>query len=291
MSRFFEELEERLRSSAAERAVRAQADAEAASSTPPRRAWPRRRRLLVVAAVTLAACAVPAVAAVTDLWRPDVKPASPMRTVATRPGRAISCDGHTPSRGPDVGPPVGPAFTSVLGVLARPRTSADAAFDRRILHVPHLIGIDVAGIRFLGRAADGAAAFVVAARGLGEPPWPERCLRELSPRERRRMEHPPLEHTPTICVFSGGGGCGPLAQIRAHGSYGTSGTVRGRATVTGLAPNGVRAVRVTYGRSTRDVPVRENFFSFRVAVDVEQASSPDRVEWLMDDGSVRDVTR
>jgi hypothetical protein len=36
--------------------------------------------------------------------------------------------------------------------------------------------------------------------------------------------------------------------------------------------------------------VHDNFFSFLVGIDVERAL-PDRVEWLMDDGAVRDVTR
>jgi hypothetical protein len=48
----------------------------------------------------------------------------------------------------------------------------------------------------------------------------------------------------------GGGGCGTLADVRAQGMFGASGT-DGRSTVAGIVPNGVRAVRVTYGRSTR----------------------------------------
>jgi hypothetical protein len=289
MSRFFDELEERLRSSTAEQ----HAPRAARAPRPHRRRWMRRRPLIAIV-IAAGGLAVPAVAAVTDVWQPDVRPAPPMRTIVapgpsgSSPGTSASCD-----VGPhrlDVGPPVGPAFTSVLGVLARPRGAEDA-LDRRYLRAPGLIGVDVRGIRFLGTAADGRRSFIVPARGLGQPPWPARCLRGLDRRQRLLLAHPPQRREPIVCLFAGGGGgCSSLAEVRAHGMLGSSGVVRGRATVTGIAPNGVRAVRVTYGRSTRDFPVHDNFFSFLVGIDVERAL-PDRVEWLMDDGAVRDVTR
>jgi len=284
MSRFFDELEERLRSSTTEQHARAAHDVP---ERRPQRRRRMRRRPLIAAALAAVGLAVPAVAAVDDVWRPDVEPAPPMKvpTGAIKPAEEITCDAPSSKR-IDVGPPVDSAFTSVLGVLARPRTSADA-FDRRYLRGGHLIGVDLDGIRSVGTVA-GRRWFVIPAQGLGQPPLPERCLRKLDPRARKHYEQPP-QMEPTVCLFGGGGsGCGSLAAIRAHGSFGRSGVVLGRADVAGLAPNGVRAVRVTYGRSTRDFPVRDNFFSFRVAVDVEQ--EPDRVQWLMDDGSVRDVT-
>lgn len=289
MSGFFDELEQRLRD-AAQRQGAAAADVRPPSAAPyaPCRAWMRRhRRLLVVVAAALVGLAVPAVAAVTDLWRPDVRPSPPMRTAPLHAGPAYTCR-HVSSPPLDVGPPVGRAFTSVLGVLARPRTSADA-FDLRYLRAPGLLGVDVAGIRYLGTAPGGTRSYVVAARGFAaQPSWPARCLRRLSPAARRHVVRP-ARHEPTICVFGGGSSCTPLAVVRAQGTFGSFGTVRGRATVAGLAPNGVRVVRISYGRSTRVFPVRDNFFSFAVAIDVERAA-PDRVEWLMDDGSVRDVT-
>lgn len=286
MSRFFDDLERRLRDATVERYG---ADGTPRSSTP-RAGWAHRhRRLLVLAVVALAGLAVPAVAAVTDLWHPDVRPAPPMGTVTSSPGTAVSCR-RTSSRRLDVGPPAGPAFTAVLGVLARPRTSADA-FDRRYLRAPGLVGVDVDGIRYVGTAPDGVRFFVVPVRGVGRHPLPERCLRRLGPRERRLFAPRPQPREPIVCVFArGGGGCTPVADVRAYGTFGSSGTVRGRATVAGLVPNGVRDVRVTYGTSSRTFPVHDNFFSFLVALDVER-TKPDRVEWLMDDGRVRDVTR
>jgi hypothetical protein len=286
VSRYFDELERRLQN-AAERNATAPGGAEL-ERAPRRPRWTRRhRRLLVVAIAALAGLAVPAVAAITDLWRPDVRPVAPMSTAVAPPGSGFSCDAD-PLRHIDVGPPVGRDFTSVLGVLARPHGAVDDAFERRYLQGLNLFAVDVRGIRFLGTAADGRPYFVIPARGLGGAALPERCLRKLSPRERRLFARPPLLE-PTICVVGGGGGgCSSLAAVRARGTFGSSGTVRGRATVAGIVPNGVRAVRVTYGRSTRDFPVHDNFFTFLVAIDVE-GTVPDRLEWLMDDGTVRQV--
>jgi len=289
MSRFFDELEERLRTATTEQHARARSHDAAPAAR--RRGWARRhRRLLVVAPIALIGFAVPAVGAVTDLWRPDVKPAPPMRTVPEHPSRNVVACGNVPERRLDVGPRVGADFTSVLGVLARPRTAADA-FDRRYLpQLSSLLGVDLAGIRSVGLTADGNRAFVIPARGFGQQPWPARCLRGLHGHRRALLAHPQQRREPVVFLFgAGGGGAIPLAAIRAHGTYARFGNTRGRATVMGLVPNGVRAVRVTYGRSTRSFPVRNNFFSFRVAVDVEQ--SPDRVAWELEDGSVRVVIR
>jgi len=299
MSDFFDELERRLRDAAAERGAAAgpadETPAAAELRRAPRRSWPRRHRgLLIAAAAALAGLAVPAVAAVTDLWRPDVKPPPRMATVTASSGHghghAVSCSGMSSSR-IDVGPPVGPEFTSVLGVLARPRTSADD-FPRRYLRAPGFVGVDVQGIRYLGTAPDGVRYFAVPVRGVGFHPLPARCLRKLTPRLRRRFQLQLPPPAPTVCVYGGGGGgCSSVADIRAHGTFGSSGTMDTRSTVAGVVPNGVRAVRVTYGRSTRTFPVHDNFFSFQVALGTVRAMDTDRVEWLMENGGVRDVTR
>ena len=291
MSRFFDELEERLRAAAAHQA----------EAGPPRRRWGRRhRRLLAVAVIALCTAAVPAFGAVTDLWRPDVRPlpltrtttttthaartTTPARTTTTHARSAFSCAG-TPTSTVDVGPPVGPAFTSAFGVLARPRTPADR-IDPRSVRPIGLLGVDLDGVRAIGSGA--VPAFVLSARGLGRR-WPERCLRGLDAQQRQAVIPPPRRER-IVCLIVGGGTCGPLADVRAHGTFLSSGTVRGRASVSGLVPDGVRAVRVTYGSSTRTFPVSENFFSFDVALDAPQ-TRPDRVVWELDDGSTRDVTR
>lgn len=285
MSQFFDELEQRLRASA-----EAQHAVPIASSARRGRWWRSHRRLLAVAVLTgLVGAAVPAVSAVTGLWAPDVQPQRPWGTVEASAGaHGFSCD-TGPTR-IDVGPPAGKEFTSVLGVLGRPRTAADQ-IALKYLRPLRLQGVDVTGIRYVGTAADGQRNYLIPARGFGATPWPARCLRGVPPAQRRALAHPPQRREPIVCLFSRGGGCGPLRDIREHGQYGSGGAVRGRATITGLAPNGVTAVRVTYGHSTRTFPVRHNFFTFKMGIDVEQASSPDRLEWIMQDGTVRDVTR
>jgi hypothetical protein len=291
MSRFFDELEERLRSSTVEQHAREARDVP--SPRPRRRRWIRRRPLVAVA-IAAAGLAVPAVAAVTDVWRPDVEPRQPRppvrtvmndrpRTVRSDRAHAFSCRQVAPSR-IDVGPPIGREFTSVLSILGRHRTSADA-FDRRQLQ-PLLIGVDVAAIRYVGTAADGARTFVIPARGMRM--MPPHCLGQLRPQDRKRVLSAERRQ-PMICMQGGGGTCATLADFRRHGTFGTSGAARGRATASGVVPDGVRAVRITYGSSTREFPVADNFFSFQVALDVE-AGLPDRLEWLMEDGSVRDAT-
>lgn len=288
MRRFIDDLRDQLRANAAERFPRQDAEGEQTTRTRGRAPTTRRRRrLVVVALVALAGVAVPALGAVTDLWRPDVRPWPAMRT-ATVSGRGFSCT--TPSRhGIDVGPPIGRAFTSVLGVLARPRTAADA-IDRRYLEAPFASGIVVRSIRYLGTAPDQRRYYVIPAWGTGRQSLPERCLHRLPERARRSYEHP-SSPSPTICIFGGGGGsCSSLADIRRRGSWGASG-VDGRSTVAGVVPNGVRAIHVTYGRSTRVFPVRDNFFAFRVGLDAPRAVRPDRLVWELDDGTVRDVTR
>jgi len=143
----------------------------------------------------------------------------------------------------------------VLGVLARPRTAADA-FDRRYLRSLGLHGVDLAGIRSAGLAADGTRAFVVPARGFGQQPWPARCLRGLHGRRRAMLAHPKQWREPVV-YFLGGGGAGiiTLAALRAHGTLGRFGNTRGRATVSGLVPNGVRSAQAqTYGRHHSRVP-------------------------------------
>lgn len=289
MSRFFDELERRLREGTTERYSRERGDGSIPAQARRRPTFVRRRRRpLALAAVALAALAVPALGAVSDLWQPDVRPAPSMRSVRAARGMGFSCRQETGSR-VDPGPRVGRTFTSVLAVLARPRTPADVP-ERRYLRTSFARDIDVKGVRYLGTAPDGQRYYVIPAGGAGLPPPPDDCLRMLPPKLRRSYEHQPRQE-PTICIAGdGGGSCGSLADIRLHGSWGANGT-GDRSTVAGVVPNGVHAIRVTYGRSTRTFAVSDNFFAFRVALEAPQAVRPDRLVWELDDGTVRDVTR
>jgi len=289
MSRFFDELERRLRKETTERYSSQPREGPVPAQARRRPTFVRQhRRLLVLAAVALAALAVPALGAVSDLWQPDVRPAPSMRSRRAVRGISFSCRQET-SRRVDAGPPVGRTFTSVLAVLARPRTTADVP-ERRYMQTPFARDIDVKGIRYLGSAPDGHRYYVIPAGGAGLPRPAEDCLRRLPNKLRRSYEHQPRQE-PTICVAGdGGGGCSSLADVRAHGSWGASGT-GGSSSVAGVVPNGVHAIRVTYGRSTRTFKVSDNFFAFRVALEAPQAVRPDRLVWELDDGTVRDVTR
>lgn len=280
MSRYFDELERQLREQTTKRYSTGSGGGPA--SAQPRRSGRatfvlRHRRLLVGAAAALAGLAVPALGAVNDLWHPDVKPAPAMRTVN---GTGFACrqaSGH----GADAEPRVGRAFTSVLDVLARPRTTADVP-ERRYLQTPFARDIDTQGIRYLGTAPDGRRYYVLPAGGSGAPQPPADCRRRYARQPRREL---------TVCVVGGGAGsCGSLADVRLHGSWGADGA-GSHSTVAGVVPNGVRAIRVTYGRSTRAFAVEDNFFAFRVDLEAPQAAHPDRLVWELDDGSVRDVTR
>lgn len=286
MSPFFDELEQRLRASVAEQHGRAAQRAAAPQAPAAPRRGNRRGLFALVAALVVAGAAVPGVPAVTGLWQPDVERQAPWPTSTTPATEVLSCDARSPRF--RAGPPIGPEFAAVFAVFGRPATKADR-MRRAYLRPLPLVGVDVDGIRRVG-TEDGRPFFLIPAQGMGRQPPPERCLRGLSQAQRAAVAAPP-RMVPTVCWGGGGGGCSTLADLARHGSYGSGGVVRGRATITGLAPNGVRAVRVTYGRSTRTFEVRDNFFSFRLGIDVEQASSPDRLEWLMEDGSVRDVTR
>ncbi len=282
MSGFFDELERRLRAGTTDQ----YAGSKDARRSPARATFARRhRRLLLAAVVSLVGLSVPALAAVSDLWQPDVRPGPSMHSVTVR-GTSFGCN-STSSRSFDTGPPIGPEFTSVLAVLARPRSARDA-LDRRYLRAPFARGIDAKSIRYLGTAPGGSRYYVVPAAGSGEAPPPKECLQRLPPKLRKAYEQPARQE-PTICLVGGGtGACGSLADVRRRGSWGASG-IGGRSTVAGVVPNGVQAIQVTYGRSTRTFPVSDNFFAFRVALEVPQAVQVDRMVWKLDDGSTRDV--
>jgi len=280
MSGFFDGLERQLRASARERHGGARR-----GRLRGLRARRGGRLLAVAAALLVAGGAVPAVTALSSLWEPDVAPQRPWATAPAdviRGRTTFTCRAR--SVRPSAGPPIGRRFTDAFSVFARPQRPRDGQHDLRNRRMP-LLTIDFGGIRRLGFDADRRPIDLVPGWGIGHR-WAEKCVRRMSPRQRRALL-PPVVRGPAICVD---GGCTTLSELVRHGMYGSGGVERGRATITTVVPDGVRAVRVTYGSSTRTFPIEHNFASFRVGIDVEQAASPDRLEWLMRDGSVRDVT-
>ncbi len=69
-----------------------------------------------------------------------------------------------------------------------------------------------------------------------------------------------------------------------QGATGAPGDSDRESDVTGVAPNGVANVLVSYdGTAARTWPVRRNFYSYRVALSAERAVSPD-ITWKDNDG-------
>jgi hypothetical protein len=222
------------------------------------------------------------------------------------------------------------ALLSTLGVLRRPATEADHV-DRRSLEPTFASGIFENWTR-VATAADGRQFVVVIAQDrLRMPLPPHRCvdledaelrrlLSDRTPAVRRvalrlkarlnREEHPKSGFTPTEAIFlfdrtpdgsiGGGGGGVDLRWFLRHGLFGSAG-VGNRSTVSGLVPDGVASIDVTFPRTVsrgphRDskvfptairltVPVRDNV----VAFDVDR-TAPDvvgmQMVWRRADGSV-----
>jgi hypothetical protein len=278
MSDFFDTVEQRLRQSAAQVA------------TAPRRPWWRRRVALVVALAALVGFAVPAVAAITTLWTPDVPPQRPWRVTT---GQSYSCDGlASRPRSTTTTRPVSPQLTSQLAALRRPRGAADRV-DARYLRTLPVIGLNRAAIRRLAVSANGSDVYVIPVEGIaGERPWPARCLDGLPRRLRRQFGRgTPDRVEPMLCVLDGGGSsCGLTASdLRRRGSFGAATVGRGDTLVTGIVPDGVTAVTVAYGRSKRAFAVHDNVVSFMTSLSPERASSPDQLQWQLADGTTRTI--
>jgi hypothetical protein len=278
MSDFFDTVERRLRQSA-ERVAPA-----------PRRPWWRRRVAFVVALAALAGFAVPAVAAITTLWAPDVPPQRPWRVTT---GPSYSCDRlASRPRATVTSRPVSPQLASQLAALRRPRVAADRV-DARYLRMLPVVGLNRSAIRRLAVGADGSGVYVIPVEGVaGERPWPARCLDGLPPTVRRRLGRgTPDRIEPMLCVLSGGGGsCGLTpSRLRRQGSFGAAAVGRGGTLVTVIVPDGVATVSVAYGRSERTFAVRDNVVSFMTSLSPEQASSPDKLQWQLADGTTRTI--
>jgi hypothetical protein len=288
MSQFFDELEQRLRTSTEQLSA---PGAHAARRARQRR--PRRRRALVLAFAAVAGLAVPAVAAVTSLWTPDVVSQRP--PVATV-GGAYGCDqGGEPLPSTTTDAPVSPVLASTLGVLRRAPTVTDRLDPRMVARLGQL-QVSRTAIRALGVSADGQRWYVVPARGArGDQPWPASCLRALPSTQRRRIEalQRPRPSGSEICLVSAHHDtCGTtLSELSGRGVLRATGVRGARTVVVGLVPDGVRAVTLAYGSSERTFPVRDNFYSFAVALPPDRAAAPSLVTWQLASGASRVVVQ
>jgi hypothetical protein len=251
--------------------------------------WRRRPSLLGLLAVVLVAA--PATAAVDRLWKPDVPPVAPMRTVtakATPPVAARASAGATADCDAGTGvvrsttratPPA--RLLGALSVLRAPETPDDRA-GRRAARRLGMPGIAVRHVRTLGRDASGDRRWI-APRLVAVDARPATASCPARRRVRQWSFAAFGEH--------GGGAEYAASQIQRSGTLGASGTGRREATVAGIVPDGVAQVEVSYGRAAaRTWPVRRNFFSFRVRLPVEHAYRG-RVTWKDAAGRVIPHTR
>jgi len=298
--RFLDALEDRLRATAeraaATAAPGARGDARRRGRGAMRRRGAVRRRTIALAVAAVAGTAVPAVAALTSLWTPHVTSDGPRATMPASP----VCGGQTALPRPrptTTQAPIGRELASLLGALRRPRTPADA-LDVRQLDAGAR-GVHVGSIRMVGAAPGGQRFFVVPVDSIvrTRPAISDRCLARHSPRARRRLAGAPAlppTHGPLLCLQSGlGGNCGTtVGRLRDRGALAATPARAGDVRVTvvaGLVPDGVRAVTLRYGRSERTFSIKGNFYAFEVRLPIDRASHPDRIEWLLDDGTRRPV--
>lgn len=233
-----------------------------------------RRRPIVLAPLAVVLIAAPATAAIGGLWSPDVPPAAPMTTtIATSAATPAAPCPPSSSRDATGTPPAN--VRNVLAVLRTPQTAADRAgqaFAKR----DDRIRVATAFIRLLGTDASGERQWIAPAQqNSATPSGTGDCSTST-------------ERSWTLMTFSarGGGGAGDAATLMRRGAIGSSGASDRESTVTGIAPDGVAEVSVSYdGSAPRTWPVRRNFFSYRVALPADRAAAPD-VAWKNAAGDV-----
>lgn len=235
--------------------------------------WRRRPIWLATFAVLL--IAAPATAGIGGLWSPDVKPAAPMvTTTAPATPSAASCltNPFSGRRTTTATPP--PDVIGALGILRTPATAADRA-GQPVTRSAAFRGVSRDHVRLLGTDAD------------GKRQWIAPALRVIEARPATR-ECParPASRTWSLVTFSedGGGGSTDAATLKRQGATGSTGSTDRESIVTGIAPDGVAEVSVSYdGTAARTWPVTRNFYSYRVALPAERAVSPD-ITWKNSSG-------
>lgn len=189
------------------------------------------------------------------------------------------------------------ALLSRLEVLRRPQSEADRSVLER-LRWPFLRTISGPYVRVLGRTADDTEVVLVP----GTQNFalrPRRCLRELSPRDRRfeeRQRRRARRHWREVrlslagyAAHERGGWAAGSIDARALVNNRTTSTVGqqwGGAIVSGLAPDGVATIELTFANDEiRVIDVASNFWSAVVNLAAPRAF-PVRTVWRAADGSV-----
>lgn len=257
MSPFFEELEAQLRAAAERQAV------------SRRRSWWRRRRNVGLAAVAAVGLGTPALARVTGAWDPGVPPPPPAGTATVSSSPETTCRELPAPAVRRVA--LDPALVRLLGVLRRPQGPEDMfpAADR-LRQTGETVVPE--SIRLLGKVGEHHYfALEILALQRGGCPTPQT----------------PVEAMLCVRDDTGSGSCGEDAEsLRRGGPPNQSGLNRaGNGEFVSLVPDGVEAVSVRYGSSTRTLPVRNNFYGYEIVADPTQG--PDEVIWHLRDGRER----
>lgn len=159
-----------------------------------------------------------------------------------------------------------------MAVLRRPQRHDDKPPVRLSLFPFRLLAIDYT--RKLGEGPDGESYYLVPG-SVGFPRTPRRCLRHLSPHQRRveqriRRQARRRERVIGLGMFevsnsprggTGGGGCCSDAHALVSNRTTQTSGVSGHSTVTGLVPDGVASVTLRWHRGPeRNAAVANNFW-------------------------------
>lgn len=250
------------------------------------RPWWRRRPAFLGLLIILV-IAAPATAAIDGLWKPDVEPMAPMKTVTattSSPATLAGSCANNPfkqrgSRTTTATPPA--RMLELFGVLRTPQTDVDRAGlsdpDIRIGMAPRMVAPRY--IRSLGTDAAGRRRWLI----------PSLVVTKARKATARCPAKPASRRWLLTVVGAGGGGGAPYGYLATHAHLGSSG-IPGNdavAAVDSLVPDGVASVTITYPDDKappRTWPVRRNFLSYRVKLPVEQAYIA-KITWNAPDGT------
>jgi hypothetical protein len=179
-----------------------------------------------------------------------------------------------------------------MAVLRRPQQAGDLPGHDLRGGFFHLLAIDY--VRKLGAGRHGETYYVIPGSANVLLP-PRRCLRGLSPRQRRALERSRREQTRRqriigLSVFGfgprsgGGSGFADAHALLNNRTVLTSGGAHG-STVTALVPDGVASVTLRWHRGPheRNVKVTNNFWLITVPLSAPRAF-PNSTIWRNADG-------
>lgn len=220
--------------------------------------------------------------------------AAPRSTKAC--ARALNPPESRPRRVPG---PVSADLSSILGVLRRPNTAADALpRPSSLSDLSDLRAVYIDRVRMVGVLPDGAHVFLIPGRPRRPPHVSRACLRSFPRRERRLVEQElrilvrrARHATFTLLKVSDDGsnfntsGGYDAATVERGQTFSVSSSIfRALTTVDGVVPDGVAQVSVNPpGGQTQTVAVASNYFVAQLAVRLGE-DPPLTFTWRSADG-------